>query len=591
MLPFSGLELAKIPGGKELFAAINIPARLKVDILHLPVRADALHRAISQKIRERIEGVFGWAKTILLQSGNQGPDETGSNHGDRPPEPTSGGGNPGACPALPGPPCWRKSPMAPMPRTLLNTLLPPRWRIPAFFDPDWYRRAHPDLARLRGPAVLHWLRHGRVEGRLPCDLPAARAEAALWAGEGAAEHGLEALAETGTAANRLWSRLALARAQAARGDWTGAAAHLPAPRALWQGLGLPGPLALAAEIALHRGDPGSAVLPIAVLRQGFGPVPDWHLLRAALVLKTGDDRAWNAMSEPVFTAYGVPAPTLTEQGITDFDRLQARTTPCPDGPLVSVILPVRDGAATLDTALAGLRAQSWRALEILVVENGSRDSTSALLRRWVTQDGRIRVLDGSREPGAYAARNLALAQARGDFVTLQDADDWSHPDRIRLQMAALVAAPDAVANLSCWVRMSEGLIPSALRPDVAMLHANLSSLLIRREAALRAGFWDRVRAGADSEYIARLRRIFGAGAVRPILPGLPLAFGRLSEGSLTRSARTGLFGAGAAARTAYLAAAATWHDSTPAPVLAQYPSNRPFAAPKALLQASPPCGD
>lgn len=467
-----------------------------------------------------------------------------------------------------------------MPRSVLNALLPPRWRIPTFFDPDWYVRAYPDMTAARGPAALHWLRHGRKEGRLPCDLKAARAETALWAGETAAQGRLETLARTAPGPDRLWARLALARARAVEGDWDGAAAQLPAPQDLLAGPGLSGPLALAAEIALRRGDPGGAAAPIAMLRQGFGTGPEWHLLRAAQALQSGDHPVWGAMSGPVFTRRGVPPPQIADQGRTMFDRLRARSAPVGDGPLISVILPVRNGAATIGTALAGLRAQSWLRLEILVVENGSHDETGTILRDLAAQDPRIRLIDGAAEPGAYAARNLALAQAKGDFITLQDADDWPHPDRIRLQMTAL---GEGMANLSFWVRMSENLIPSALRPDVAMLHPNLSSLLMRREAVERAGFWDRVRAAGDSEYIARLRRTFGARAVSHALPGLPLAFGRLSEGSLTRSPRTGLFGSGAAARGAYLAAATRWHDSTPSPRLTQYPGARPFPAPPALL--------
>jgi hypothetical protein len=145
-------------------------------------------------------------------------------------------------------------------------------------------------------------------------------------------------------------------------------------------------------------------------------------------------------------------------------------------------------------------------------------------------------------------------------------------------MQAMAAAP---ASLSHWARMSAGLIPGCWRPVLPVVHPNLSSLMIRRAVVARIGAWDRVRAGADSEFIARLRQVLGAGAVAEVLPGVPLAFGRQRAGSLSRDGATGLLGAGAAARAEYLAAAADWHRQAGHPCL---PSDgpRPFAVPGAL---------
>jgi hypothetical protein len=139
-----------------------------------------------------------------------------------------------------------------------------------------------------------------------------------------------------------------------------------------------------------------------------------------------------------------------------------------------------------------------------------------------------------------------------------------------------------VACLSAWARLDSDLRPSGLRPDVGLIHPNLSSLMIRSAAAGQLGYWDRVRAGADSEYLERARRVFGAAAIGQVLPGLPLAFGRVSGGSLSQSAETGLFGPGAAARTAYLAAARDWHARTAAPALPRHPAGRHFPVPPAL---------
>jgi glycosyltransferase involved in cell wall biosynthesis len=99
-------------------------------------------------------------------------------------------------------------------------------------------------------------------------------------------------------------------------------------------------------------------------------------------------------------------------------------------PLVSVILPTRDRAASVGRAIDSVLAQSHANLELLVVDDGSRDGTAGLLDRYA---GQITVI--SQQPaGAYVARNRALAQARGELVAFIDSDDAWHPDRLAAQV-------------------------------------------------------------------------------------------------------------------------------------------------------------
>ena len=474
------------------------------------------------------------------------------------------------------------APKLPALAPLLPALLPRRWCPPAAFDAAGYRAVNPDLAALGGlRALWHFLRHGRAEGRLPCALQAATAEAALWRGDPAARGVLEGLAAgpgTDTQAEALWARVALARADLAAGEVAAAAGRLGGQGpALARSFGLAGPLLLLAEIALHRGDGAGAAAALALARACGGGGPGLALMQAALAGGAG----WGAALAPLYAAAGLAGPHLAGAGATAFDRLAAPHGPAPaGGPLVSVILPARNAAATIDTALSSLSAQSWRTLEVLVIDDGSADGTAARVAGWAARDGRIRALAGGAGLGAYGARNLGLAAARGDFVALQDADDWSHPDRIARQVQALLAAPAAPACLSHWARLDEALVPACWRPDVAVVHPNLSSLMTRRAAVQRLGGWDAVRAGADSEYLARLARVFGPGAVAQVLSGVPLAFGRQRAGSLSRDGATGLLGAGAAARAEYLAAARAWHAATPEPRMDA--GARPFPVPPAL---------
>ena len=117
------------------------------------------------------------------------------------------------------------------------------------------------------------------------------------------------------------------------------------------------------------------------------------------------------------------------------------------GPLISVLLPVRDGEATLGAALRCLRRQHGVRLEILVADDGSRDGSRAVAERAARADGRIRVLAGPAA-GLVPTLNRALAGAAGAFVGRMDADDLCSPDRFLLQLRHLRRHPrlDAVGT-------------------------------------------------------------------------------------------------------------------------------------------------
>ncbi len=105
---------------------------------------------------------------------------------------------------------------------------------------------------------------------------------------------------------------------------------------------------------------------------------------------------------------------------------------------VSVLMPVRDARPTLAAALDSLLAQTLTEIEILAVDDGSRDGSAELLTRYGARDRRLRVLRCER-PGLVAALNHGLAHAQADLVARMDADDLACPERLRLQVARLRA--------------------------------------------------------------------------------------------------------------------------------------------------------
>jgi len=110
-------------------------------------------------------------------------------------------------------------------------------------------------------------------------------------------------------------------------------------------------------------------------------------------------------------------------------------------PLVTVVLPVRDGAATLSAALRSLGAQTFSDFEVIVIDDGSSDDSVGVARRWERRDGRFRLV---RTPpgGIVPALQRGLAEAHGTLVARMDADDVCHPARLAAQVDLLERRPE-----------------------------------------------------------------------------------------------------------------------------------------------------
>lgn len=210
-----------------------------------------------------------------------------------------------------------------------------------------------------------------------------------------------------------------------------------------------------------------------------------------------------------------------------------------DQGLVSVIMPAFNSAGTIETALRSLFAQSYRNLEVVVVDDRSTDDTAKIVAGMATSEPRLKLIVQDKNAGAYPARNRGLAVAQGAFLTTHDADDWSHPQKIEEQLRALAEAPRKMAAITHWVRVRPPLVFTTnwrLSDDV--IHWSHSSLLFRREVFDRLGGWDNVRVSADTEFIWRIEAVYGKRAVVKLHKDVPLAFALDDDTSLTRTKLT-----------------------------------------------------
>ena len=124
-------------------------------------------------------------------------------------------------------------------------------------------------------------------------------------------------------------------------------------------------------------------------------------------------------------------------------------------PKVSVLLPVHNCAAYIESALRSMMEQTLRDIEIVVVDDGSTDATPAILARLAAADPRIRILRPEHNLRLPRALNFGLEHVRGTYVARMDADDLSLPNRLARQAAYLDAHPDVIL-VGCGVEEIDG---------------------------------------------------------------------------------------------------------------------------------------
>lgn len=94
--------------------------------------------------------------------------------------------------------------------------------------------------------------------------------------------------------------------------------------------------------------------------------------------------------------------------------------------MISVIVPVRNGAAFLERCIASITGSTVRDIEIIIVENGSTDNTYEIAKALVSRDSRIRLFS-TEVCGLSNARNIGLENASGEYISFVDADDYISP--------------------------------------------------------------------------------------------------------------------------------------------------------------------
>jgi glycosyltransferase involved in cell wall biosynthesis len=217
-------------------------------------------------------------------------------------------------------------------------------------------------------------------------------------------------------------------------------------------------------------------------------------------------------------------------------------------PLVTVVIPVYNAAHLVGEAVASALAQTWPAVEVVVVDDGSEDDPAGALAEEIGS-GRVRVVRQENR-GAAGARNTGVAKARGVFVHFLDADDSLDADAVEHKLAAFRAVPEAEVCVSRYrprgvggptssaprgTKLGDAFCPTRdlLATWVRRYPFQTSTVLVQRWVLLEAGPWNEEFSiphsdTSDSFYWFRL----GLRGTRVVALDAELGTRRFREGSL-----------------------------------------------------------
>jgi FkbM family methyltransferase len=197
---------------------------------------------------------------------------------------------------------------------------------------------------------------------------------------------------------------------------------------------------------------------------------------------------------------------------------------------ISVIMTSYNSAKYISNAIRSILNQTYQNLELIVVDDASTDGTFEILLDYARADKRVRPFKCLENRGTYWCKNFGITKATGAYITFQDSDDISEPDRLQAQIKELLEHPKAVVATCNYVRRSANgeLVLNRGRYE----RMALISMMFRKDVLLdTVGYFDSVRTSADAELYHRLKLVFDRDRIRHV--NRPLYIASHRDGSLT----------------------------------------------------------
>lgn len=309
-------------------------------------------------------------------------------------------------------------------------------------------------------------------------------------------------------------------------------------------------------------------------------LPDCHhktCLKANLSALKRDSSLWFDHLNYFFNTFGMSGvdvkcdaalfdrPCILES--VSFKKININCKQTLANPKVTIFVSAFNAESTIAQAIQSLLNQTHKNLEIIICDDNSSDSTPRICADFAGQHSSlITFIQNKMQKGTYANRNMGLDLARGDFFTILDADDIAHPERVALQLDILIANPCLMGVIGHWVRLSNrGYLGFRNFWGGTYLHEAVATFMFRREAVMsKIGYWDEVMFSADTEFLERVRRVFGKKSVE--VRKVPLCIASQIDTSLTSNQKTGIsnFQGLSDVRLQYRRSWTEWHRGTKA---------------------------
>ncbi len=226
---------------------------------------------------------------------------------------------------------------------------------------------------------------------------------------------------------------------------------------------------------------------------------------------------------------------------------------------MSVIIPAYNAEAFIEATLASVLSQTYTNIEVLVVDDGSRDRTAEIVQAVAERDRRVRLLPSSNQ-GVAAARNLAIDHSVGEYIAPLDADDIWYPQKLDKQVDCFSMAGPEVGLVYAWsTRIDEngqltgGYNASDVEGEACLSLAysnfvgNASAPLIQRSCLERVGGYDSryreydAQGLEDHDLYMRISEHYRFGVVRDFLIGYRQIQGSLSCNTVAMAKANALF--------------------------------------------------
>ncbi|MFC5577114.1 glycosyltransferase family 2 protein [Lysobacter niabensis] len=198
-------------------------------------------------------------------------------------------------------------------------------------------------------------------------------------------------------------------------------------------------------------------------------------------------------------------------------------------PLITVVMTTYNTAEFVESAVRSILNQTWRNLELIIIDDCSSDDTRKKIEALQAVDSRIKLYCFGENRGTYWCKNFGITKSSGSVITFMDSDDISEPRRLERQFAALNHPGYAVSTCN-HVRKDESgevILINGVAERVAYI-----SQMVKRKVFEEVGYFDTIRTSADDEFLRRVRITYGQQAHVNVKEVLYIAL--LRDGSLTR---------------------------------------------------------